>query len=240
MRTTFGGRAREGGPVVTYTIIAICAVIELLRYLAPSFYYGTLMPELIFAPRFGLTEPYRFLTSTFLHGGALHLAFNMYALWLVGGQLERLLGRARYLTLYLLAALGGSVGYLAIAGVGAPGAVGASGGVFGLFAAYAVFIKRLGGNPQQILIVIAINVVFGFVVSGIAWQAHLGGMVIGAVVAVIFSRIRVQPARPSPSQLGGQPGRPGSAISGATLQWVACAAVLVALAVIVALVYSLS
>lgn len=224
-RTTFGGRARGGDPVVTITIIAICTVIEVLRYLAPTV-YEAIFVELIFSPAYGLVEPYRFLTSTFLHGGVIHLAFNMYALYLVGGQLERMLGRGRYIALYLLSAVGGSVGYLAIVGPDAVGAVGASGGVFGLFAAYAVFIRRLGRDNRQILAVIGINLVLGFVISNVAWQAHVGGMVVGGVVALIFARIPVN----RPTQSGG--------ISGTALQWLACGAVVLVLAGIVSAVYA--
>lgn len=233
-RTVFGGKARGGDPVVTITIIVICTVIEALRYIAPGL-YQSLVVELMFAPAYGLVEPYRFLTSTFLHGSIMHLAFNMYALYLVGGQLERLLGRSRYLALYVLSAIGGSVGYLAIAGVDAGGVVGASGGVFGLFAAYAVFIRRLGGDNRQILVVIAINMVIGFVFSGIAWQAHVGGMVVGAVVALIFARIPVN------RRVGAAPGGTGSGgVSGGTLQWLACGAVVIAMVAVVWLVYAVS
>lgn len=229
VRTTFGGRQRTGDPVVTITIIVICTVIEVLRYLAPSV-YQVLFTEMIFSPAYGLNQPYRFLTSTFLHGGVVHLAFNMYALYLVGGQLERMLGRARFVALYVLSAVGGSVGYLAIAGPEAVGAVGASGGVFGLFAAYAVFIRRLGGDNRQILALIGINLVLGFVISNVAWQAHIGGMVVGGVVALIFARIPVR--RPAP----GAPGSGG--LSGTALQWLACGAVFLVLVGVVAAVYS--
>lgn len=224
-RTVFGGRVRQGQPVVTLTIIVICTVIEALRFLAPGL-YQSIVTELIFAPAYGLTEPYRFLTSTFLHGGLMHLAFNMYALWLVGGQLERMLGRGRFAALYLLSALGGSVGYLAIAGVDAVGAVGASGGVFGLFAAYAVFIRRLGGDSRQILVLIGINLVLGFVISNIAWQAHIGGMVTGGVVAALFAWI------PANATIAG--------VSGRAWQWIACAAVLAILVATVFGIYALN
>ncbi|WP_328587594.1 rhomboid family intramembrane serine protease [Serinibacter arcticus] len=186
VRTVTGGVDRGGPPVITYTIMAICVAIELLRYLAPPL-YGQIFSELVFWPAYGAAEPYRFLTSTLLHGGIWHLAFNMYALYLVGGQLERMLGRSRYLALYLLAAVGGSVAYLLIAGVDAVGAVGASGGVFGLFGAFAVLMRKFGGDTRQILVIIGINAVLGFVIGGIAWQAHLGGLVVGAALAALYA-----------------------------------------------------
>lgn len=187
-RTALGGVDRGTTPIITYSIIGICVVLELLRYLAPGLYVQ-LLNELMFWPAYGASEPYRFVTSTFLHGGIWHLAFNMYALYLVGGELERILGRARYLTLYLLSAVGGSVAYLVIAGVGAVPAVGASGGVFGLFAAFAITLRRFGRDPRQILVLIGINAVLGFVIAGIAWQAHLGGLVVGGAVAALFAYV---------------------------------------------------
>lgn len=188
VRTVLGGVDRGGRPVVTYTIMAICVVLELLRYLALPL-YQEIYTQLVFWPPFAASEPYRFLTSTLLHSGIMHLAFNMYALFLVGRELERLLGRARYLTLYLLAAIGGSVVYLLIQGLDAAPVVGASGGVFGLFGAFAVLQRRFGGDPRQILVLIGINAVIGFVLPGIAWQAHLGGLLVGAGLAALYGYV---------------------------------------------------
>ena len=211
-----GGVARDGLPIVTTTIIAICVAIQVLAYVAPALYVQ-ILNSLIFAPSFGLSEPYRFLTSTFLHGGIWHLAFNMYALWVVGGELEKLLGRARYITLYVLSAVGGSVGYLLIQGAEAGPVVGASGGVFGLFAAYAVMLRRFGRDPRPILVLIAINAVIGFTFSGIAREAHLGGLVVGAIVALLMAKIPKEKAN---------------------LMWIGCGAVALALAGLVAFVYA--
>lgn len=234
-RTAAGARVRNGTPYLTYGIIVVCVALELLRYVHFETYVEVYR-ALVFAPRFGLTEPYRFVTSTFLHGGIWHLAFNMYALWLIGNQLERLLGRWRFLALYLLSAVGGSVGYLAIAGPHAVATVGASGGVFGLFAAFAIFMRRLGGNPNQILVVIGINLVLGFVLSGIAWQAHLGGMAVGAAVAAVFAYI-------NPHVKNGiitNATREAAVRRAATWQWLACAGILVVLIGIVAIVYTVA
>lgn len=244
VRTIFGGVNKGGPPVVTITIMVICVALEALGYIAPGI-SSRVTVELIFVPAWGPGQPYRFFTSTLLHGSIWHLAFNMYALWLIGQQLEPLLGRARFFTLYFLSAVGGSVAYLAIEGVDAYGVVGASGGVFGLFGAFAVLMRRLGRDPKPILIVIGINVVLGFVLSNIAWQAHLGGLVIGALVAVVFSRIPVRRRPPAPP--AGYPGIPpqaavatGHGISGATLQWLLCGAIFLAMVAIVVAVYALA
>ena len=117
----------------------------------------------------------------FLHGGWLHLGMNMYMLMVLGRQLEWALGRARYVVLYLLAGIGGSTASYWFNGIDVP-SVGASGAIFGLFAAVFMFGRERGLNTQDIVAVVGLNLVIGFVVPGIDWRAHLGGLVIGAVV----------------------------------------------------------
>jgi membrane associated rhomboid family serine protease len=188
-RTTFGGRVAGSRPVVTLTIIGIC-VLAFLGQQVPGL---DITSRFAFVPVLGASEPWRFLTAAFLHSpsSVLHIAFNMYALWLLGPYLESQLGRLRFAALYLLSALGGSVGFLLIAGFTsgpfATSTVGASGAVFGLFGAVVVVQRRLGRQMGQILVVIAINGVIGFLVPGIAWQAHLGGLVTGAAVAAVLA-----------------------------------------------------
>lgn len=204
IRTRFGGRARTGEPVVTWSIIATCAIVFALPYVLPDRLWIPLDNALIWAPAppWFFDQPYRFVTTSLLHGSPWHLAFNMYALWLVGRQLEPLLGRLRFGALYLLSVIGGSAAYLLIGGLDAPPAVGASGGVFGLFAAYAIFIRRIGGDPRQVLIIVAINIGIGFVIPRIAWEAHLGGLAIGALVAATFAYIPFREARKQWSAIG--------------------------------------
>jgi membrane associated rhomboid family serine protease len=127
-------------------------------------------------------EWWRLMTSAFLHTGITHIALNMLALWFVGGAVEPRLGRWRYATVYLLSALGGSV--LSYA-VDSPfqASVGASGAVFGLFGALFVLMLRLRFDVQGLIAIIAINVVIGFIPGlNINWRAHLGGLIVGAVL----------------------------------------------------------
>ncbi|MEE6281665.1 rhomboid family intramembrane serine protease [Georgenia sunbinii] len=184
-RTVFGGRVRHGKPVVTMTFIALCLLVYVVDRVAPG-----VRSTLWFVPAFGETEPYRFLTAAFLHGGFLHLAVNMYALWIVGSVLEPALGRWRYTALFLLSSLGGSVGVLLLASPAAASwmtaVVGASGAVFGLFAAIGLVLRRLGRDATQILVLLVINAVLGFVIAGIAWQAHLGGFITGGLLTAAF------------------------------------------------------
>jgi membrane associated rhomboid family serine protease len=186
-RTTLGGKVHDGRPVVTITIIALCVVSYVLELAVPSW-----ITTWVFSPALGRIEPYRFLTTAFLHSTSIfHILFNMVALWMVGPFLENLLGRARYIALYLIAAVAGSVGVV-LAASPTSGAwytlvVGASGAVFGLFGAVLVVLRRLGRSAQSFLTIIALNLVLGFVVPGIAWQAHVGGLVAGAGLGAAYA-----------------------------------------------------
>jgi membrane associated rhomboid family serine protease len=192
--TVFGGRVSET-PVVSYTIIAICVLVWLGQRSVPG-----LTRDIAFVPALGEAQPWRFLTSAFAHDSRsfMHIGFNMLALWVVGAQyLEPLLGRLRYGAVYLLGAFGGSVVYLLMArtpeppytdlGNWAVAAVGASGAVFGLFGALLVLNRKLGRSSAGMYATIVINAVIGFVIPGIAWQAHLGGLLTGAAAAGLIA-----------------------------------------------------
>ncbi|GAB3972194.1 rhomboid family intramembrane serine protease [Streptomyces sparsus] len=131
-------------------------------------------------------EWYRLVTSAFLHQEMWHIGFNMMALWFLGPPLEAALGRSRFLTLYLLSALGGNVlTYWLMAQNQL--SLGASGAIFGLFGATAVLMRRMRYDMRPILVLLAINLVITFLPGlNIAWQAHLGGLVTGAVIAYAF------------------------------------------------------
>src|SRR5690606_34343400 len=109
----------------------------------------------------------------------------MYALWLFGRILEQLLGRWRFLALYLLSGLGGSVAVLLLS----PDTwvVGASGAVFGLFGAFFVIQRRLGSSSMQLIVVIGINLVIGFVIPHISWEGHVGGLIAGSLVGLVYT-----------------------------------------------------
>jgi membrane associated rhomboid family serine protease len=139
---------------------------------------------------------YRFVTSMFLHYGIFHLLLNMWALWVVGGVLEPLLGRARFVALYLVSGLGGGVlvyltagsdfvvlGRQLFGGLESLTA-GASGAVFGLFAAFYVVLRKLGRDTSMITMILVINLIFTFTVSNISVAGHLGGMATGGLIAM--------------------------------------------------------
>lgn len=125
------------------------------------------------------------LTSAFLHGSFLHIAFNMYVLFALGPVLERVLGHVRFTTLYLLSAIGGSVASFWFSEINAV-SVGASGAIFGLMGALVVAGRRLRYDITQVLVLLGINLVIGFIAPGVDWRAHLGGLIVGAVVAAVF------------------------------------------------------
>ncbi|MFS0718290.1 rhomboid family intramembrane serine protease [Arthrobacter sp. 1P04PC] len=198
VRSAFGGVAAAGRPLATLGIIAACAILYVLQWIVPNdWVYQNLAFATVYAtPEFGAFEPWRMLTSAFLHsqGFILHILLNMYMLWIFGQALEPLLGRIRFLALYLISAVGGSVGYYLLTPAYVPGqqlagVVGASGAIFGLFGAMLVVQRRRGGDTRQLWVLIAINAVIGFVVPQIAWQAHLGGLVTGALCAAAIAYV---------------------------------------------------
>ena len=216
-RTQFGATVtQDGRPVVTMTIVGICVALWLIQQVVPA-----VGANLDFDPTLSRSEPWRFLTAAFLHGPIYHILFNMYALWVVGQYLEPLLGRVRFAALYLVCAIGGSVGYLLLTSPQVDPAsgvhfwvptVGASGAVFGLFGAMLILNRHLGRSSAGIVTVILINGVIGFVYPGIAWQAHLGGLLTGVALAGVITATASQGRR--------------------KLQWPAMVAVLMVLTVV--------
>jgi membrane associated rhomboid family serine protease len=127
-------------------------------------------------------EYYRLLTGMFLHVSLLHIALNMYALYLLGPPLETMLGRWRYLALYFVGGLGGS----ALSYLTGQGGEGASGAIFALFAAFYIVGRQRRLNTTPILIIIGLNLVLSFVIPGIGYWAHIGGLVAGAIIGAAY------------------------------------------------------
>jgi membrane associated rhomboid family serine protease len=127
---------------------------------------------------------YRLVTAMFLHLNFLHIAFNMIALVIVGPAVEVMLGKTRFVTLYLLAGLGGSVASYLLSSASEFGA-GASGAIFGVMGAYVILAQRRRQPLGQVVALIAINLVIGFT-GNIDWRAHLGGLIIGSLTALLY------------------------------------------------------
>jgi membrane associated rhomboid family serine protease len=186
------GRMFRSGqrPMVTYVLIALNLVIYAVQYFGDQATKGAVTDALVYVPELTTAQPWRIVTSIFAHESILHVGLNMYSLFIVGPALEQMLGKARYIVLYLVAGLAGSVGVLLIAAPNQP-VLGASGAIFGLFGAFFIIARRLGGNYRQMLVLIVLNLVAGFIPGlNIAWQAHVGGLVGGAAIALVYLETR--------------------------------------------------
>jgi membrane associated rhomboid family serine protease len=126
-------------------------------------------------------EYYRLFTNMFIHYGLLHLAMNMWALWVIGRVVEAMLGPVRYIVLYMMAGLGGSVAVYLFSPHSPT--VGASGAIFGLFGALFVLLRKLRRDTSAIIPVLVLNLVFTFSVPGISIAGHIGGLITGGVLA---------------------------------------------------------
>jgi membrane associated rhomboid family serine protease len=131
-------------------------------------------------------EWWRLVTAMFLHYGALHLFLNMTLLLQLGGYLEDKLGPLRFLALYLLAGLGGNVTAYVLTDQN-KAAAGASTAVFGLVAAMIVINRRLRLDISTLVPLLVVNLLFTFSVPHVSITGHLGGLAVGAVVAVILA-----------------------------------------------------
>lgn len=181
-------RLRLAGTRPTATYVLLGALV--LIYLGQLLSGGAVTQALVYWPPLTFVEPWRMLTSVFAHSDSsfFHILFNGYSLFVLGTLVERLIGASRFIALFLLAGLGGSVAVLWLAPESA--VLGASGAIFGLFGALFVIQRSFGGANSQLLIVLGLNLVLGFVVPGISWQAHIGGLLVGALVAWILVKTR--------------------------------------------------
>ncbi len=140
----------------------------------------------LFGPRVPI-EPYRLLTSGFLHGGLLHLGFNMWVLWVLGKFMEPALGRFRFLALYVCALFAGSLGVVLVD----PRAltVGASGAIFGLMGgAFLVARERnIDLRRSGLVTVLVINLLITFAVPGISIGGHIGGLIGGGLAGLLLT-----------------------------------------------------
>ena len=211
-RTVGGARARNAGPrlvVVPALILINVAAFAATAIQAGSivdnsssalFRDGTLLPAWVSAG-----EWWRLLTSGFLHFGnyggygPVHLLFNMFALWVIGKDLEIALGRVRFLVVYLLSLLGGSTAVMLFGAAGG-GVAGASGAIYGLFGGIAVIVFKAKLNPAPVLALLAINIFLSVTLPGISLLGHIGGLVAGALSTAAL--VYAPPARRTQVQVG--------------------------------------
>ena len=176
---------------MTYSLIAVTVVVFLLQLLLG----GILEQYLIYRPALTASQPWTMLTSLLAHQSFLHIGFNMLSLFIFGRILEPMIGRGRFLALYLISGFGGSVAVLILAPQG--GVLGASGAIYGLFGAFFIIQRKLGGNSGQLILLIVLNLAIGFLPGmNISWQAHVGGLVAGALVSLVLVNTRSRKQRP--------------------------------------------
>ena len=179
-------------PPVTMGVLAISVGAFLASMVVPGL-EGTL--QLFLAqinPFVAEGQVWRLLSAAFLHSGFMHVAFNMYALYVFGPPLEREIGSGPFAAMYVATAVAGGAMYFLLSPGGV--AVGASGAIFGLFGAWLVASYRGRrtahgqANLRQLLMLLGINLAIGFVPgSRIAWQAHVGGLIAGMVIAWLWT-----------------------------------------------------
>lgn len=179
-------------PPVTMAILALSVGIFVLMYISDDIGARIGLAAAQFNSDVTQGQWWRPLTAAFLHSGVMHVAFNMYALYLFGPRLEREVGSVPFAAMYLASALAGGAAYYLAEPNGV--AVGASGAIFGLFGAWLAASYRgrhsaLGqASLRQLLVLLGINLVIGFLPgTRIAWQAHIGGLIAGIVIASLWS-----------------------------------------------------
>lgn len=199
-RTVLGARIDGRGAPVTLTLIGINVAVFILDYVLgltggadvkQTFGVvglavgldGNGSPQIL-----GVAdgEWYRLATAMFVHGSVFHVLFNVWALWLVGPLVESVAGRWRYLALYLTCGLAGATASYVFNDPRTL-SVGASGAIFGLFGAVLVIQRRMGRQATEVLALIGLNLVLGFVIPNIDWRAHVGGLVAGLVLTAALA-----------------------------------------------------
>ncbi len=134
-------------------------------------------------------EWYRLVTVALVHDNSssipIHLAFNMLSLYALGNPIETLLGRTKFLVIFFVSLIGGSITSAFFLGYNGY-SIGASGAVFGLFGAWVVIGRRIGTEIKSTLVIIGLNFVLGFTIGGVDWRAHLGGLIAGGVITKLL------------------------------------------------------
>jgi len=178
---------------ITWALIAINVAIFLIGYLDPTtrleiFRNGAQIPQLI-----DTGEVWRLFSAMFLHANFTHMLFNMWALYLFGPAIERRFGPVSFAAIYLAAGLGGGSLYHVLGRLSP--AVGASGAIFGLMGALLAATFRQRHTPagravfSQLMLLLLINQSLPFLIPNIAWEAHLGGLIAGVLIAAAWDKV---------------------------------------------------
>ncbi|HVV09138.1 rhomboid family intramembrane serine protease [Amycolatopsis sp.] len=194
---TVAGAKLSNSLVVTPTLIALNIVVyAYTAFQAKSFtdnQTAKLFGDWVLWPRAvaGESEWWRLFTSGFLHYGPIHLAVNMFSLWILGRDMEVLLGKVRFAAVYVLALIGGGVSVFLLDDSNRATA-GASGAIYGVLGGILVAVIRLRLNPAPAIGTIVLNLIISVSIPGISLLGHLGGLVVGALVtaAMVYAPTR--------------------------------------------------
>ena len=183
----------------TIQIIIVCVAAYIFQFITGFWRNEFLILNLTFIPELAFTKPWVFITSMFLHADLNHIFFNMFVLLMLGQTLERRIGSKKFLTLFIVSGIVGNIGYLTTAYISnntfVP-AIGASGAVYGVVGALAILYPRMpvliyGIIPMPMIVTAFLYVMidfFGlFMPTGVAHGAHIGGMIVGIIFAIIES-----------------------------------------------------
>ena len=168
----------------TLSFITILCAAYLADQLYPQFYEYTAL----YGPLVQSGEYWRLFSVALVHGGLTHLFFNMFSLLVLGNPVEEALGKARFLVIFFISLLTGSLASIYLNSTPHV-SVGASGAVFGLFGAFIAMRKMISEGVRDIYVIVGLNFVFGFVLGGVDWRAHLGGLIGGYLTTAVLLRI---------------------------------------------------
>ena len=168
----------------TLSLITFISAAYLLNLVYPTFYEKATL----YGPLVNSGEYWRLFTVALVHGGLTHLFFNMFSLLVLGNPIEAALGKARFLVIFFFSLLTGSLASLYLNSYPHV-SVGASGAIFGLFGAFIALGKRLNQGARDIYVIVGLNFALGFILGGIDWRAHLGGLIGGYLTTAVLLRI---------------------------------------------------
>jgi rhomboid protease GluP len=168
----------------TLSLITIICAAYLVDQLYPAFYEKTAL----FGPLVQSGEIWRLFTVALVHGGLTHLFFNMFSLLVLGNPIEAALGKVRFLVIFFTSLLTGSLASIYLNSYPHV-SVGASGAIFGLFGAFIALRNRINEGVRDIYVIVGLNFVLGFILGGVDWRAHLGGLIGGYLATAVLLRI---------------------------------------------------
>jgi len=172
---------------ITNLIILINVLIFILIEIHPGTTYKNYIYNLYGMNPITLTNPIVWITNMFLHGGIIHILFNMFALWDLGNAVEEKIGKLKFLTIYFISGLGASLfTYITLSTLHINiNVIGASGAIFGVYAYYAMLFNK-EKEFLMVFFIFHLFLVLTGTINGIAWYAHIGGSIAGYILSMFI------------------------------------------------------